>query len=479
MKVWHISSYSTRNAGNFMNPAKRNIYDKTQESSYPNDTERDAFSHKESGRYVTKENLDGLRTYFKEMGEVPQMSAAQEAETWQKIDKCLQLIRNYLYRFGFVYKEHIRILSDQETEELSDIFPVDPKNPKQNFSLDQSQREEWLGEISLISEKLILQFSGKRAPKKMEMLRQDGVQILLKHPALPVQLLEWHDVALRYLQLYKEGNLSQKELEEKTLCSVDDFIENIQNISEQRDEYEQWKEKMLETNLRLVITIAKHYQNKGLPFGDLIQEGNLGLIKALDKFNYKLGHRFCTYASWWIKQGVVRALSAQSRTIRLPLHMIYTIQKMNSVEHNFIQANGRDPEDQDIASILGFSVEKVRAIRKMALQCLSLQAPINEERESASFEDFLMDQQAEDPQKVYAKKILKQRLDEALSQLSERQRQVISMRYGLDGSSPKSLTEVSEAFHITRERVRQIELKTLDKLRKHADPQTYLDDYFL
>ena len=159
--------------------------------------------------------------------------------------------------------------------------------------------------------------------------------------------------------------------------------------------------------------------------------------------------------------------------------MITTIRKMHSAEQNFIQVNGCDPKDEDIAKILGLTVEKVRAIRKMSLQCISLQAPSNGKEDSAPFEDLLMDQQAEDPMKVYAKKILKQRLDEALSHLSERQRQIISMRYGLDGGPARSLSEVSEAFHVTRERVRQIELKTLDKLRKHADPQTYLDDFFL
>lgn len=458
-----------------MGPAKEKTYNGKSDDSFPAENEFDTGSVKRSG----KDNQDVLKSYFREMGEVPQMTAAQEADAWLKIDKCLQTTRNAMYRFGFIFKEHIRILSDPDIDELSDIFPVDPTNLKRNFSLDAEERNRWLGEISLIHEKMVLQYSGKKSAKKMEQFRQEGINILLKHPALPVQLLEWHDVALRYLQLYREGTLSAQDIEEKTLCSVDDFIRDVQIASETREEFEQWKVKMLETNLRLVINIAKHYQNKGLPFGDLIQEGNLGLMKALDKFNYKLGHRFCTYASWWIKQGVARALSGQSRTIRLPLHMITTIRKMHSAEQNFIQVNGRDPEDADIAQILGLSVEKVRAIRKMSLQCISLQAPVSDEQDSARFEDYLMDQQTEDPMKVYAKKALRQRLDEALAQLSERQRQVISMRYGLDGGQPKSLTEVSDAFHITRERVRQIELKTLDKLRKHSDPQTYLDDFFL
>ena len=172
-----------------------------------------------------------------------------------------------------------------------------------------------MDEITLVYEKMILQFSKKKSSKKLNDLKSAGIDILMKHPALPVQLLEWHDVALRYQQLYREGSLSDANLEEKTLCPVEEFLDELQIATQLREEFEQWKVKMLETNLRLVINISKHYQNKGLPFGDLIQGGNLGLMKALDKFNYKLGHRFCTYASWWIKQGVARALSGQSRTI--------------------------------------------------------------------------------------------------------------------------------------------------------------------
>ena len=461
-----------------MSPARDNL-NKNLNYSYQEENEYREDSRRTAGKRAARENQDILNTYFREMGEVPQMTQAQEAAAWQNIDQCLQITRKAIYCSGFVFKEHIRILSDPELEDLSDIFPVDPENLKQNFSLDNNERKAWLEEISLIYEKMVLLYTGKKSEKKMRQLREEGINILLKHPALPIQLIEWHDVSLRYLQLYREGTLSEQELEEKTLCPVNEFIRNVQLASDTREEFEQWKVKMLETNLRLVINIAKHYQNKGLPFGDLIQEGNLGLMKALEKFNYKLGHRFCTYASWWIKQGVAGALSGQSRTIRLPKHMITTIRKMHHAEQNFIQVNGCTPEDSDIAQILGLTVEKVRAIRKMSLQCISLQAPVNEEQDSTKFEDYLMDQQTEDPMKVYAKKALKQRLDEALAQLSERQRQVISMRYGLDGGSPKSLTEVSEAFHITRERVRQIELKTLDKLRKHSDPQTYLDDFFL
>ena len=426
----------------------------------------------------SNEDVDVLKLYFKEMGEVPQMTAAEEAETWGKIDLCLQKARHSLYHFGFIFREHLKILGDPEIEDLSEIFPIDPENSKENFSLNSKNREEWLNELSLIYEKITLRFSKMKDTATWKNLRKQGIDSLMKYPALPIQLMEWHDVALRYLQLFKEGTISSEELENRVLCPTDEFIKELDAATKYREEYEQWKLKMLETNLRLVINIAKHYQNKGLPLSDLIQEGNLGLMKALDKFNYKLGHRFCTYASWWIKQGVARALSGQSRIIRLPFHMIATIRKIYNAEQNFIQVNGRDPEDQDIAMILNLSVEKIRAIRKMSLQCLSLQSPVNDDSDE-SFETFLSDQQVESPMKTYARKVLRQRLDDALQQLSERQRQVISMRYGLDGGPCKSLSEVSETFHITRERVRQIELKTLDKLRKQTDPDTYLDDIFL
>ena len=362
---------------------------------------------------------------------------------------------------------------------MSDIFPVDPGNPKENFIMDSVKRNEWNNEISLIYEKLSLQFSKDKRSKKMETLREEGTEILLKSPAMPVQLLEWHDVARRYLQMYKDNTIPAAELGEKTFCTPKEFESNVIAATALREEFEQWKLRMLETNLKLVINIVKKYKNRGLPFGDLIQEGNLGLMKALEKFNYKLGHRFCTYATWWIKHGCSRAISAQTRIIRLPVHMIKSIRQMQIAEQNYIQVNGKNPSDSDLAEILELPVERVRAIKKMSVQCLSLQAPVDENNPETTFEDLFADEQSDNPMRVYAKKMLRQRLNTALEQLSERQRQVISMRYGLDGGPCRSYGEVSEAFHITRERVRQIELKTLAKLRKHTNPQKYLDDFFL
>ena len=201
-------------------------------------------------------------------------------------------------------------------------------------------------------------------------------------------------------------------------------------------------------------------------------------MKALEKFDYKLGHRFCTYASWWVRQAVARALSAQSRVIRLPIHMLATIRKMNIAEKNFIQLNGTEPTIEELAQILEMPKERVSAIKKMSLQCISLQAPTSEDSE-ATIENFLSDKESDDPMKTLARKMMKERLAEAINLLSEREKQVITMRYGLDGGPCKTLTEVSAIFNVTRERIRQLELKTLEKLRKHSDSGKYLEDYFL
>ena len=202
-------------------------------------------------------------------------------------------------------------------------------------------------------------------------------------------------------------------------------------------------------------------------------------MKALEKFDYKLGHRFCTYASWWVRQAVARALSAQSSVIRLPIHMLSTIRKMNIAEKNYIQLHGTEPTTEELAQVMELPRERVSAIKKMSLQCISLQAPQSADDPDFTIENLLSDKLSDDPMKSLARKMLKRRLTAAISQLSEREKLVLNMRYGLDGGPCKTLTEVSEIFNVTRERVRQLELKTLEKLRKHSDRGKYLEDFFL
>ncbi len=438
-----------------------------------------AASAEDSGKKGEQaEEQDALRSYFREMGEVQQLTPQEEYDLWSQIDGNVSQMRISLYNFIFVFDEHIKLLTDSETEDIADIFPPSSEG-QDGIAQNLRKRREWIADIQKIALKIRTEYRKNPQSAHLAELRREGGAVMSRHPVVLEKLIEWTDVAERYLDNFTSGRLSRGELEQRILLDPDEFAVMLRSVTRQRSELDKWKLRMLETNLRLVINIAKHYQHKGLPFGDLIQEGNLGLMKALEKFDYKLGHRFCTYASWWIRQAVSRALSAQSRVIRLPIHMLATIRKMNAAEKNYIQMHGCEPSVEEIAQILEMPTERVRAIRKMSVQCLSLQAPQNNEESSSTIEDFLSDKESDDPMKTLARKMMKERLADAINQLSERERQVITMRYGLDGGECKTLTDVSQIFNVTRERIRQIELKTLEKLRKHSDSGKYLEDFFL
>lgn len=430
----------------------------------------------EKKKFEREEQQDALRSYFREMGDLPQLSAEEEAALWKQIDSSVTKLRSSVCRFGFVYREHIKLLNDPEAD-LADIFPLSSSGDTPML-INPDKRKEWCAEIEKIYQSLSNACRKKEAANKLEKIRKQGISAFNRYPAVLGELLEWNDVAERYLQNFKSGRISSAELEEIMMLKPSEIEKEIESNKVMRKDLEKLKVRMLETNLRLVINIAKHYQHKGLPFNDLIQEGNLGLMKALEKFDYKLGHRFCTYASWWIRQAVARALSAQSRVIRLPIHMLVTIRKMHIAEKNFIQQRGTEPTVEELAQILEMPKERISAIKKMSLQCISLQASITEDSD-ATIENFLSDRESDDPMKVLAKKMLRERLNEAIKQLTEREKQVITMRYGLDGGPCMTLTEVSQIFNVTRERVRQLELKTLEKIRKNSGRGKYLEDYFI
>lgn len=439
----------------------------------PENTEKTVPDKKRSAQ---EEEQDALRSYFREMGEMPQLSAEEELDLWKQIDENISQLREAVYQFAFVYDEHLKLLADPETD-FADIFPASSRD---NAPLPDNpvSRKEWSARISAAIGQMRTVY-GVVSRDEFARLRADGFAILNRHPAVLEKLLEWMDVIDRYLDNFNAERLSAADLEQTVLMSVEEIIPLTRRMAELRREIDRWKLRMLETNLRLVINIAKHYQHKGLPFGDLIQEGNLGLMKALEKFDYKLGHRFCTYASWWVRQAVARALSAQSRVIRLPIHMLSTIRKMNIAEKNYIQLHGTEPTTEELAQVMELPRERVSAIKKMSLQCISLQAPQSADDPDFTIENLLSDKLSDDPMKSLTRKMLKRRLTAAISQLSEREKLVLNMRYGLDGGPCKTLTEVSEIFNVTRERVRQLELKTLEKLRKHSDRGKYLEDFFL
>ena len=263
-----------------------------------------------------------------------------------------------------------------------------------------------------------------------------------------------------------------REIGQVPLLTHDEEIEYAKRAYEGDEEASQ---KLIESNLRLVVSIAKKHTNRGLKLLDLIQEGNIGLMKAVEKFEYTKGYKFSTYATWWIRQAITRAIADQGRTIRIPVHMIETINKIKKESRIYLQETGKDASPEILAERLGMEVEKIKAIQEMNQEPISLETPVGSEEDS-ELGDFVEDQKTTSPYEATNRAILREELDAVLKTLSPREEKVLRYRYGLDDSSPKTLEEVGKIFNVTRERIRQIEVKALRKLR-HPSRKKKLEDF--
>ena len=324
-----------------------------------------------------------------------------------------------------------------------------------------------------------------------ETLEKNGIDVLKMTPPSEDDALVDDDVPPEEIENEEEVDVENVDLSVPDSVSIEDpvrmYLKEIGKVpllsAEEEVELakrmelgdQEAKNKLAEANLRLVVSIAKRYVGRGMLFLDLIQEGNLGLIKAVEKFDYRKGYKFSTYATWWIRQAITRAIADQARTIRIPVHMVETINKLIRVSRQLLQELGREPTPEEIAVQMNMPVEKVREILKISQEPVSLETPIGEEEDS-HLGDFIQDDQVPVPADAAAFELLKEQLNEVLDTLTEREQKVLRLRFGLDDGKARTLEEVGRQFNVTRERIRQIEAKALRKLR-HPSRSRKLKDY--
>lgn len=337
---------------------------------------------------------------------------------------------------------------------------------KKKRILDNKDIEEQLSDIELDQEQI---------DKVYDYLESQGIDVVSN-----IELEEENPedkeldltIAENSINIDDHVRMYLKEIGKVALLSGDEEIELAKRIENGDEEA---KRRLAEANLRLVVSIAKKYVGRGMLFLDLIQEGNLGLLKAVEKFDYRKGYKFSTYATWWIRQAITRAIADQARTIRIPVHMVETINKLIRVSRQLLQELGREPTDDELAAEMQMPVEKVRETRKIAQEPVSLETPIGEEEDS-HLGDFIPDDDIPAPADAAAFSLLKEQLNEVLNTLNERERDVLRLRFGLVDGKARTLEEVGSQFNVTRERIRQIEAKALRKLR-HPSRSKKLKDY--
>jgi len=433
---------------------------------------------------------DPVRMYLKQMGQVPLLTREQEVEISKRIEDAELKVQETLYRFGFIARAHHdlaqklldqrerfdRVILDKKIESRERYMKALPR-------LCQQLKRQTDSVSKIYGEKLTVASPNpanvKTFERSIQNLQKLYPKFFFKQKVIEdfVLLADENLRALQNLQHeYKKHAKNSdskhrkhfaqeiKEMQRRFWLTPEDLVAKHLDLKQWHRKALKAKTEMVEANLRLVISIAKKYTNRGLSFLDLIQEGNMGLMKAVEKFEYRRGYKFSTYATWWIRQAITRSIADQARTIRIPVHMIETINKLIRVQKQLVQEYGREPTPEEISDEIQLPVERVRAVLKMAQQPISLQAPVGDS-DDTSFGDFIEDKGAENPADMAAIVLLKDKIKDVLETLTERERQVLEQRFGLVDGYSRTLEEVGRQFKVTRERIRQIEAKALRKMR--------------
>lgn len=441
---------------------------------------------------------DPVRMYLKEMGSVPLLSREEEVEISKRIEKAQIQIERIIMRFRYSTREAISIatylingkdrfdktITEKEVankQEFLNLLPKlcnllkeeDHKLEQHLHDMDNSQiKKQEKAKINEEIEKCRIRTQAylRRLHCRHNIIEDFGEVIMRAYDrflTLEKEINELSPRAERNKFAAAKLAAARRRLRKRELAAgrtLDEFKKDVRMLQRWMDKSQEAKREMVESNLRLVISIAKKYTNRGLSFLDLIQEGNMGLMKAVEKFEYRRGYKFSTYATWWIRQAVTRAIADQARTIRIPVHMIETINKVLRGAKKLMMETGREPTPEELADELGITAERVREIYKIAQHPISLQAEVGDGGES-QFGDFLEDTGADSPAEATGYSILKDKMNEVLATLTERERKVLIQRFGLLDGKPKTLEEVGIEFNVTRERIRQIEAKALRKMR--------------